>query len=231
MIQKKNDQDELMHYGVLGMKWGVHRTKQRLKTAEKSLYKQQEMQKKRLEKLQNGDKNARQMSGKEARLYNKYDRSIKKAYKSARKDVERINKYKAKEATKIDRRYGVSVKEKSANRAISKFEKTFNSSAPDETINKSYNKAVKRLSDYYASKGLAYIEKTNFYKKDLKEISKDKTKAGRSYVLNVLISPAPITGSKRHAKNLSRMNGVDQTTVNNEYAKAYERASRELKKW
>ena len=142
-----------------------------------------------------------------------------------------MERYKAKEATKIDKRYGVSVKENSANKAISKFEKAFDSSAPDKTINKSYDKAVKRLSDYYASKGLAHIEKTNLYKKNLKEISKDNAEAGRSYVLNVLISPAPIVGIQRHAKNLSRLNGVDQTTVNDEYAKAYERASKELKKW
>lgn len=143
----------------------------------------------------------------------------------------RMEDYKAKERAKIDKKYGLSRKEKQANKAIDKYEKAFNNSATDKEINKSYNKAVKKLSDYYTSKGLAYIEKTNFSNKNLKEISKDKAKEGRSFVLNILLSPAPITGSRRHARNVSRMNGVDQNTANVEYAKAYERAENELRRW
>lgn len=227
-IVRNESDDELMHYGVLGMKWGVHRTKNHLLTAVKSLSKQQELQKKRLERDAG---KASVMSKKEKRLYNKYVKNVEKAYKSAAKDVARMEDYKAKEGVKIDKRYGLSRKEKQANKAIGKFEKAFNSSAPDKVINKSYDKAVKKLSDYYTSKGLAHIEKTNFSNKNLKEISKDKVAAGRSFVLNILISPVPITGSWRHVRNLSRMNGVDQTTANDEYAKAYERASNELKRW
>lgn len=42
IVRDKSD-NELMHYGVLGMKWGVHRTKNHLLTAVKSLSKQQEL--------------------------------------------------------------------------------------------------------------------------------------------------------------------------------------------
>ena len=229
--QKKND-DELMHYGVLGMKWGVHRTKRNLKTAAKALGKQQALQNDRFEKFKNSGDKETHMSKKEIKLYNKYNSSMNKAFKQVGKTNEQMNKYREKEYKKIDNRWGVANKERQSNKAIDNFEKAFNNpSSFDKDVNKAHSKAVNKLTDYYASKELSQIEKSNFSKKTINEIGRDKLSSGKSFMLNVALNPAPITGSRRHARNLAKLNGVDQNTVNAEYAKAYEKASKELKSW
>lgn len=75
------------------------------------------------------------------------------------------------------------------------------------------------------------MKKDNFSKKTINDIGRDKISIGKSFMLNIALNPAPITGSKRHARNLAKLNGVDLNTVNNEYSKAYEKASKDLKRW
>lgn len=224
---KKND--ELMHYGVLGMKWGVHRTTSHMKTAAKALGKQQSLQKARFENFKNSGDKETHMSQKEIKLYNKYRSSMDKAIKQAGKTNDQMNKYREKEYKKIDNRWGVANKEKQSNKAIEKFEKTLNNpSSSDKDVTNAHTKAVNKLANYYAAKGLSQIEKTNFSKKTINDIGRDKISRGKSFMLNVVLNPAPITGSRRHARNLAKLNGVDRDTVFNVSSKAYKKASKDL---
>ena len=105
-VVSKNNQDELMHYGVLGMKWGVSRNPQRAYT-------------KASKKLNKLDKSVEKKQVKAQKAYGKYTKAAGKTFLRDESDIaEKKQKFQ-----KADAKYANSITK--ANKWYTNMEKAF----------------------------------------------------------------------------------------------------------
>ena len=147
-ITRTND-DELMHYGVLGMKWGVHRS---------TGYNQQKEQR-RADKALKKDMRDRSRTAanleRQAKYYDsKSSKALSKAIKYDNKITKELEKHPYKSTDKEPRKVAkLSNKLKKANAEHD------NNRAAYERMNEYRNVAVKGLSEKQIQKGRNYINK------------------------------------------------------------------------